>query len=100
VADPEAGDRRVVRELVDADHPEGDALAAAALDPPRGALADAVGVCEQGEHHLGVMRRAVMAVSAVSGVERPEVELLDRLDHEPGEVVFIQPVAQVRRQQQ
>ena len=34
VADPKAGDRRVVGRLVGADHPEGDVLAAAALDPP------------------------------------------------------------------
>jgi hypothetical protein len=32
VADPEAGDRGVVGDLVRADHPEGDVLAAAALD--------------------------------------------------------------------
>ena len=35
VADAEAGDRGVVGDLVGADHPEGDVLAAAALDPPR-----------------------------------------------------------------
>jgi hypothetical protein len=33
VAHPEAGDRGVVRRLVGADDPEGDVLAAAALDP-------------------------------------------------------------------
>ena len=35
VADSEAGDRGVVGSLVRADHPEGDVLAAAALDPSR-----------------------------------------------------------------
>ncbi|GAA0673961.1 hypothetical protein GCM10010193_28450 [Kitasatospora atroaurantiaca] len=39
MADPEAGDRRVVGGLVCADHPEGDVLAAAALDPVRASLA-------------------------------------------------------------
>ena len=33
VANAKAGDRRVVGDLVGADHPEGDVLAAAALDP-------------------------------------------------------------------
>lgn len=47
VADPEAGDRRVVGGLVCADHPEGDVLAAAALDPARASLADAVGVASR-----------------------------------------------------
>ena len=93
VADSEARDRRVVGELVRADHPEGDVFTAAALDPPRRALAHAVGVDEQGEHHLGVVRCTTVAIGAVGGVEGLEVELLDRLDHEPGEVVFIQPVA-------
>ena len=100
VADAEAGDRRVVGDLVGADHPEGDVLAAAALDPSRGALADRVGVGEQGEHHLRLVRGGAVAVGAVGGVEGLEVELLDRLDHEPGEVVLGEPLAQVRRQQQ
>ena len=100
VANPKARDRRVVGHLVRADHPEGDVLAAAALDPPRRALADAAGVSEQGEHHRRVARGPTVAVDAVGAVERPEVELLDHLDHKPGEVVFIQPIAQIRRQQQ
>ena len=39
-----------------------------------------------------------MAVGSVGGVEGLEVELLDRVDHEPGEVVVCEPVAEVRRQ--
>jgi hypothetical protein len=42
----------VVGDLVGADHPEGDVLATVALDRSRGALADRVGIGEQGEHHL------------------------------------------------
>jgi hypothetical protein len=72
------------REPVRADYPEGDVLAAAALDPPRRALAHAVGVGQQREHHPRVVGRAAVAVGAVGGIERPKVELLDRLDHEPG----------------
>ena len=67
--------------------------------PRERALADRVGVGEQGHHHLRVVGGAAVAVGAVGGVEGLEVELLDRLDHEPGEVVFVEPVAQVRRQQ-
>ena len=55
VACAKAGDRRVVGHLVGGDHPEGDVLGAAALDPPRGALADRVGVEQQRDHHLGVV---------------------------------------------
>jgi hypothetical protein len=36
---------------------------------------------------------------AIGSVEGLEVELLDRLDHEPGEVILRQPVTQIRRKQ-
>ena len=52
VADPEAGDGGVVGGLVGGDHPEGDVLAAAALDLAGASLADAVGIGEQADHHL------------------------------------------------
>jgi hypothetical protein len=38
---------------------------------------------------------AAVAILAVGRVERLEIELLDCLDYEPGEVVFWQPLAQV-----
>ena len=76
VADSEAGDRRVVWHLVGADHPEGDVLATAALDLPRGALADRVGIGEQGQHHLWVVSRCAVAVFAVGGEEGLKIELL------------------------
>jgi hypothetical protein len=99
VADPEAGDRGVVGHLVCADNSEGDVLAAAALDPVRRAFTDGVGVGKQGEHHLRVVGGAALAVGAIGGVEGVAVELVDRFDHEPGEVVFVEPLAQVRGHQ-
>jgi hypothetical protein len=99
VASTVTADRRVVGALVGADHPEGDVLPAAALDRARGALADRVGVDEEGDHHLRVVSGGV-AVRSVGGVEGLEVELVDRLDHEPREVIGGQPVAQVGWQQQ
>jgi hypothetical protein len=41
-----------------------------------------------------------VAVGSIGGVEGLEVERLDGIDHEPGEVVLGEPVAQVRRQEQ
>jgi hypothetical protein len=38
-----------------------------------------------------------VAVGAVGGVEGLEIEIVDRLDHEPGEMVFVKPIAQIRR---
>ena len=100
MAGAKARDRRVIGDLVGADHPKGDVLATAALDPARGALADRVGVGEQADHHLRLVGGGAVAVGAVGGVERLDVELVDRLDHEPGEVIGGQPVTQVGRQQQ
>jgi hypothetical protein len=100
VAGAKAGDRRVVGGLVGGDHAEGDVLAAAALDPARASLTDAVGVREQRQHHPRVVGGGAVAVGAVGGIEGPEVEPVDRLDHEPGEMVLVKPVAEVGGQQQ
>ena len=100
VAHAEAGDRGVVGDLVGCDHAEGDVLGAAALDRPRGALADRVGVDNEREHHLRIEGGPPPAVGAVGGVEAAEVDLLDRIEHEPGQVILGQPLAQARRQEQ
>ena len=77
VAHPEAGDRGVVGHLVCADHPEGDVLAAAALDPARGALADGVGVGDERQHHFRLVGGAAVAVGTIGRIEVLKVELLD-----------------------
>jgi hypothetical protein len=63
-------------------------------------FADRVGVGEQRHHHLRIVSGAAVAVGSVGAVEGLEVELRHRVDHEPGEVIGGQPVAQVRRQEQ
>ena len=100
VADPEARDRGVIRRLVGGDHPERDVLAAAPLDPPRRALADRVRVHDQRHHHRRIVRRATPAVPPIRSQERGQIELADRVDHKPREVIISQPLTQARRQQQ
>jgi hypothetical protein len=39
------------------------------------------------------VRGAAVAVGAIGGIEGLKIELLDRLDHEPGEVIFVEPLA-------
>jgi hypothetical protein len=99
MANPKARDRRVVGDLVGADHPEGDVLAAAALDSARRAFADGVGVGEQRHHHRRIVGGGAVAVGPIGRVEGLEVELGDGLDHEPGEVVVVEPIAEVRREE-
>ena len=100
VADPEARDRGVIGRLVGRDHPERDVLATAPLDPPRRTLPDRVRVHDQRHHHRRIVRRAAPPVRAIGSQERGQIELADRLDHKPREVILGQPLAQARRQQQ
>ena len=41
-----------------------------------------------------------MPVGAIGSKERGQIQLADRVDHKPGEVILGQPLAQARRQQQ
>src|SRR5271154_5948066 len=51
-------------------------------------------------HHRRVIRGTTPSVLAVARVKRCEVDVLDRIDHEPREVVLRQPLAQRGRHQQ
>jgi hypothetical protein len=66
VAGDEAGDRRVVWDLVGGDHPVRDVLAAVALDRPRRALLGRVGVEQQRDHHRGLIGSAAVAIARYS----------------------------------
>jgi hypothetical protein len=100
MANPQSRDRRVVRSLVNGDHAEGDILTQAPLDTTRRALPDRVGIEQQRDHHLRIERRAPPAISAIGLINSAQVDLLDRVQHEPRQVVFRQPFTQTRRQQQ
>jgi hypothetical protein len=95
VADAEARNGHMVRELVGGKDPEGDVLVAASLDLPGGAHADAVRVEQHAEQGFGVVGGMAVPVIAVGSVERGEVELVDHVQDEPGEVALGEPVAQV-----
>jgi hypothetical protein len=66
----------------------------------RGALPDRVGIDEQRDHHLWVVRRRAPPVAPIGGVERLEIQRRHRVEHEPGKMILWQPLAQARRQQQ
>jgi hypothetical protein len=95
-----AGDRRVVGDLVGRNYPEGDILAAAPLDTAARALPDRIGIEQQRNHHLRVERRPPPAIPAIGGVKSTQIDLVDRIQHEAGEVIVGQPVAQTGRQQE
>jgi hypothetical protein len=95
--DAEARDRGMVRNRVGRDHAERDVLPAALLDRARGTLADRVGVDQKRNHHRRVVRRGAPTVLAVRRVEGSEIELGNRVEHEPSQMVLGQPLSQARR---
>jgi hypothetical protein len=100
MTDTEAGNRHVVWELVAGKHSEGDILVAAPLDLPRGAHPDGVGVQQHPEQGPGVVGGMAVPIGPVSAQERTEVQLVDDVEDEPGQVIVGQPVAQVGGQQE
>jgi hypothetical protein len=95
VADAEPGDGHVVRRAVAGQHPKREILLAASLDLLGGAHADRVGVQQHAQQCLGVVGGMAVAVGPVAAQERFQVELVDDVEDEPGEVVGWQPVAKV-----
>jgi hypothetical protein len=100
VALTKARDGRVIGRLIGADHPRGDVLDTAALDPPRRPLPDRVAIQQQRDHHRRIVRRPAVTVGPVAAIERAQIELRDGVDHEPRQMAIRQPLAQARRQQQ
>ena len=95
-----ARDRRVIGALVRHDHAIGDILDALALDHPRRTLPTAIGVEQQRDHHLRIVRRAAHTIRVVGPIERVQIHVLDRRQQEPREMTRRQPIPQIRRKQQ
>jgi hypothetical protein len=99
VALTEPRDRRVVRDLVCREDAKRDVFLAGALDRPRRPDSTRLGIEQERHHHRRIERGPPVPVLAIHGVERGEIHLRDRLDHEPREVPLRQPIPDVRRQQ-
>ena len=100
VAGPEAGDGHVIGGAVAGKDSEGEVLAAAPLDLPGGADAGAVGIQQHPQQHPGLVGGPPVPVGSVRGQERAQVQLVDHVEHEPGQMVGWQPVAQVGWEQE
>jgi hypothetical protein len=99
VADPEPGDGHMIGRGVAGQHSEGDVFVAAAFDLAGGTDPGAVGI-QHAKQGLGVVGGVAVPVGPVGAQERLEVELVDDVEDEPGQVVGWQPVAQVRWEQE
>jgi hypothetical protein len=56
-------------------------------------------VQHQRHHQRRLIRRATVTISPVSGIERAEVHVRDRVDHKPRQMIGRQPLPDIRRQQ-
>jgi len=90
----------VVVDPVGRDHAKADILTAAPLDPSARALADRIRVQQQRHHHRRLERGPTPAVLPIHAVEGAQIDLADRVEHKPGQMILRQPLAQTRRQQQ
>jgi hypothetical protein len=97
---PKTRDRRVIGNLVGADHPESDILATAPLNRSRGPLSDRIGEEQERDHHRRLVRRAPPPIGAIRAIEVAQIHHPHRVEHEPREMIFSQPLPQAWRQQQ
>jgi hypothetical protein len=96
VADPEPGDGHVIGCGVAAQDAEGNVLLTAAFDLAGGADPGAVGV----QQHPRLVGGSAVAVGSVDLEEGAQVELVDHVEDEPGQVVGWQPVADIGWEQE
>jgi hypothetical protein len=95
VVDPEARDGHMIGRAVAAQDPEGEVLGAAPLDLAGGADPGAVGIQQHPQQHPRRIGGPTMPVSSIGLEERTQVELVDDVEDEPGQMVGWQPVAKV-----
>ena len=100
VSAAEPGDRHVVRRQVASQHPERNVFNTTPFDHPRRPHTGAVRVQQQRDHHRRVIRRPAMPIRSIHAKEPVQVDLIDDVDHEPGQVILRQPVRHVRRHQE
>jgi hypothetical protein len=95
----EVTDRSVRREVARAQHPEGDVLVQLVGDLARAEHPAGVGVHEHLDHHGGVERLVARPAVGVALVERTQVQAIDSVTDEVGQVPLGQPVLQCLGQQ-
>ena len=100
VQGPEVADRAVRREVARRQHPEGHVLVELPGDLARAEHARGVAVDQHLDHHRRVKRLVARPVLVVAGVERAQIERVDRVADEVRQVPLGQPVLDRLGQQQ
>jgi hypothetical protein len=100
VADPEPRDGHMIGGGVVGQHPKGDVLGQAPLDLAGGTDPGAIGIQQHPSSIRGSYAARPCPVGAIGLEERAQVQLVDHVQDEPGQVAGWQPVAQVGREQE
>jgi hypothetical protein len=100
VAHTKPRDRRVIGRLLRGDHPVGDNLHTATLNPTRGALTPRVRIHQKRHHHRRLKRRATPPVLTVGTIKRLQMHLFHRRQNEPRQMAIRQPIPRVRGHQE
>jgi hypothetical protein len=100
VATTEVRDRRVIGHQVGREDSVGDVLDTGPLDLARRPVPARVRVEKQRDHHRRLVGRPTMPISPIGGVEARKIELLDRLEDAPHQVILGHPVGHRRRHQE
>ena len=100
VADPEPGDGHMIGCAVAGQDPKGDVFGAAALDLAGGTDAGAVAIQQHGQQHPRLIGGPTMPIGPIGLEERTEVELVNHIEHEPGQVIGRQPVTYIGWEQE
>ena len=95
---PEVGDGTEVRRVVGRQHPEGDVLVETKSNPARGRHSDAVAVDQDLDHHPGMVGRAAPLFALIAGHDGGQIQLVDHVGDEVGQMVRGQPLLKRYRQ--
>ncbi len=96
---PEPGDRRVIGALIGRDHPKGHIPLAQPLNPSTRPFSQAIRIQQQRHHHGRLVRRRSPAIRSIGPGHGRQIHLGYRVQDEPGQIAFRQPVLQCRGQQ-
>ena len=96
----EVAERPKIRPLVRRQHPKRHVLLQAARNLARGRNAHGVGIEQHPHQHPGIVGDCAACHPAVRLVDRLQIQFIDQIRHEVGQVILREPVPQGGRQQQ
>jgi hypothetical protein len=96
----EPRDRRVIRNILSTRHPERYIHRAQPFDLPRRPHLAGIRIHQQRDHHVRIERGPALTRPCPPRMQHRRVQLPDRVDQKPHQMITRQPLSHVRRQQE